>query len=75
MRRHGAGVRATARAEAQVREQAVLAEANADAQSTLAAARVRLEATLTAERTKLGAEAADVARAAARRILGTEVSR
>jgi F-type H+-transporting ATPase subunit b len=74
VRRHGAAVRATARAEAQVREQALLAEANADAQRTLATARVRLEATLTAERTKLQAEAADVARAAARKILGRELT-
>jgi F-type H+-transporting ATPase subunit b len=73
-RRHGAGERAAARAEAQVREQTLLAEANADAQRTLAAARVRLEAMVETERGKLGAEAGEVALAAARKILGREVT-
>jgi F-type H+-transporting ATPase subunit b len=72
-RRHGARERAVARAEAQAREQALLAEANVEAQRTLAAARVRLDATLATERAKLGAEAGEVARAAAARILGREV--
>ena len=40
----------------------------------LAAARVRLEATLAVERTKLGAEAGDIARAAASKILGRGVT-
>jgi F-type H+-transporting ATPase subunit b len=73
-RRHSAGERAVARAEAQAREQVLLAAANADAQQTLAAARVRLDATLANERAKLHAEAGDVARAAARKILGREVT-
>ena len=66
----GSGERATARAEAQTREQAVLAAANAEAQKTLAAARVRLEATLQTERAKLDAQTRDVAKTAAQRILG-----
>jgi F-type H+-transporting ATPase subunit b len=74
VRRQGAGERAVARAEAQAREQTLVAEANADAQRTLAAARVRLEATLAVERGKLVAEAGDVARVAARKILGREVT-
>jgi F-type H+-transporting ATPase subunit b len=74
VRREGAGERAAARAEAQVREQTLLAAANADAQRTLAAARVRLEATVAGERGKLVAEAGEVARAAARKILGREVT-
>jgi F-type H+-transporting ATPase subunit b len=74
VRRHGAGERAAARAEAQAREQVLVVEANADAQRTLAAARVRLEATLATERTKLDAQAGDVARSAARKILGREVT-
>lgn len=73
-RRQGAGERAAARAEAQVREQTLLAEANADAQRTLAAARVRLEAMVATERGKLGVQAGEVARAAARKILGREVT-
>jgi F-type H+-transporting ATPase subunit b len=73
-RRRGAGERAVARAEAQAREQTLLAEANADAQRTVAAARVRLDATLARERTKLGAEADEIARTAARKILGREVA-
>jgi F0F1-type ATP synthase membrane subunit b/b' len=71
-RRQGSGERATARAEAQVREQAVLAEANAEAQKTLAAARVRLEASLATERAKLEVATREVAATAARRILGRE---
>jgi F0F1-type ATP synthase membrane subunit b/b' len=71
-RRQGSGERATARAEAQVREQAVLAEANAAAQKTLAAARARLDATLVTERAKLEVETRQVAATAARRILGRE---
>jgi F-type H+-transporting ATPase subunit b len=74
VRRQGSGERATARAEAQTREQAVLAAANAEAQKTLAAARVRLEATLQTERAKLDAQTRDVAKTAAQRILGREVS-
>ena len=74
VRRQGSGERATARAEAQTREQAVLAAANAEAQKTLAAARVRLEATLQTERAKLDAQTRDVAKTAAQRILGREIS-
>jgi F-type H+-transporting ATPase subunit b len=73
-RRQGSGERAAARAEAQTREQAVLAAANTEAQKTLAAARVRLEATLQTERAKLGAQTQDVAKTAAQRILGREIS-
>jgi len=71
-RRQGSGERAKARAEAQVREQAVLAAANAEAQKTLAAARVRLEASLATERAKLEVATREVAATAARRILGRE---
>ena len=74
VRRQGSGERATARAEAQTREQAVLAAANAEAQKTLAAARVRLEATLQTERAKLDAQTREVAKTAAQRILGREIS-
>ncbi len=73
-RKLGAGERATARAEAQAREQVVLAEANTEAQKTLAAARERLNATLTTERAKLEAQTREVAQTAARRILGREAS-
>lgn len=73
-RRAGAGQRTVARAEAHAREQTVLAEANAAANRTLADARVRLEGTLAGERAKLNAQAADVAMAAARKILGREVA-
>jgi F-type H+-transporting ATPase subunit b len=73
-RRVGAGERAVARAEAQAREQTLLAEANAAAQKTLADARTQLAATVAAERGRLQAQAATVAREAARKILGREVS-
>jgi F-type H+-transporting ATPase subunit b len=74
VRRVGAGERAVARAEAQAREQTLLAEATAEAQRTLAAARERLEASLVIERGKLVAQAGEVARVAARKILGREVA-
>jgi F-type H+-transporting ATPase subunit b len=73
-RRAGAGQRNVARAEAHAREQTLLAEANAAANRTLADARVRLDGTLAGERAKLNAQAADVAMAAARKILGREVA-
>jgi F-type H+-transporting ATPase subunit b len=73
-RRVGAGERAVARAEAQAREQTLLAEANAAAQKTLADARTQLAATVAAERGRLQTQAAAVAREAARKILGREVS-
>ena len=73
-RRMGTAERATARAEAQAREQVILAQANASAQKTLAEARARLDASLEAERLKLQAQTRDVGRAAAQRILGREVS-
>ena len=73
-RRAGAGERNVARAEAHTREQTLLAEANAAANRTLADARVRLDGTLAGERAKLHAQAADVAMAAARKILGREVA-
>ena len=73
-RRAGAGERNVARAEAHAREQTLLAEANAAANRTLADARKRLEGTLAGERAKLNAQAADVAMAAARKILGREVA-
>ena len=73
-RRAGAGERTVARAEAQTREQTLLAEANAAANRTLADARKRLEGTLAGERAKLNAQAGDVAMAAARKILGREVA-
>jgi F-type H+-transporting ATPase subunit b len=72
-RRMGTAERATARGEAQAREQAILAQANADAQKTLADARARLDASLQAERVKLQAQTREVAKAAAQRILGREV--
>lgn len=73
-RRAGAGERTVARAEAHTREQTLLAEANAAANRTLADARKRLEEVLAGERAKLNAQAADVAMAAARKILGREVA-
>lgn len=72
-RRVGAGERAVARAEAQAREQTLLAEANAAAQRKLADARARLAATVEAERKKLEADSSAVATSAARKILGREV--
>jgi F0F1-type ATP synthase membrane subunit b/b' len=72
-RRVGSGQRAVARAEAQAREQTLLAEATAAAQRTLNEARQRLEATVAAERDKLVAQATTVAEAAAKKILGREV--
>jgi F-type H+-transporting ATPase subunit b len=74
VRRHGTAVRAAARAEAQVGDLALLAEANADAQRTLAAAKARLDATLATTRGELAKQAGAVARAAASKILGREVS-
>ena len=73
-RKLGAGERASARAEAQAREQVILADANAEAQKTLAAARDRLNATLATERSKLDSQTREVAQTAARRILGREAS-
>jgi F-type H+-transporting ATPase subunit b len=73
-RRVGAGERAVARAEAHAREQTLLAEATAAAQRKLADARARLTAAIDAERKKLEADSSDVAVAAARKILGREVS-
>jgi F-type H+-transporting ATPase subunit b len=73
-RRVGVGERAVARAEAQAREQTLLAEANAAAQKTLADARAKLATTVATERGRLQAQAAAVAREAARKILGREVS-
>ena len=73
-RRVGAGERAVARGEAHAREQTLLAEANAATQRKLADARARLSATVEAERKKLTAESSEVAVAAARKILGREVS-
>jgi F-type H+-transporting ATPase subunit b len=72
-RRVGAGERAVARGEAHAREQTLLAEANAAAQRKLAEARTRLNAVVDAERKKLQAGSAEVAREAARKILGREV--
>ena len=73
-RRAGAGERVVARSEAHAREQTLLAEANAAANRTLADARARLEASIAGERAKLSAQAAEVAMAAARKILGREVA-
>ena len=72
-RRVGAGERAVARAEAQAREQTLLAEATAASQRKLADARARLTATIEAERKKLEADSSAVATSAARKILGREV--
>lgn len=74
-RRIGTGVRATARTEAQAREQTVLAEATAAAQKTLAEARARLNGVLDGERAKLTARAAEIGREAASKILRREVAR
>ncbi|HVR64017.1 MAG TPA: ATP synthase F0 subunit B [Polyangia bacterium] len=74
-RRIGTGVRVTARAEAQAREQTVLAEATAAAQRTLAEARARLNVVLDAERAKLAARASEIGREAASKILRREVAR
>ena len=73
-RRIGSGVRATARAEAQAREQTLLAEATAAAQRTLGEARARLEGVLNGERAKLAGRAAEIGREAAAKILRREVS-
>jgi F-type H+-transporting ATPase subunit b len=72
-RRVGAGERAVARAEAQAREQTLLAEATAAAQRKLAEARGRLTAAIETERKKLEADSSDVAMTVARKILGREV--
>ncbi|MES1157625.1 MAG: hypothetical protein ABUL67_00870 [Haliangium ochraceum] len=72
-RRMGSGDRTIARAEAQAREQTLVAGAQADAQRVLTEARRKVDATLVAERARLEAGAHDVARLAARRILGREV--
>jgi F-type H+-transporting ATPase subunit b len=73
-RRIGSGDRATARAEARVREQELLAAAQADAQRALGAARTKLDAVVATERTRIEAGARDIALQAARRILGREVA-
>jgi F-type H+-transporting ATPase subunit b len=73
-RRVGAGERAVARAEAHAREQTLLAEANAAAQRKLADARARLNGVVEAERKKLTAESSQTATAAAKKILGREVT-
>lgn len=72
-RRLGAGQRTVARAEAQAREQTLLAEANAHAQRTIREAQARLAETIGVEREKLRADATEVAKAAAKKILGREV--
>lgn len=72
-RRVGSGERAVARAEAHAREQTLVAQAQAEAQRALAAARIRLDATVATERARLEAGAREIAREAARRILGREV--
>ena len=73
-RRVGAGQRAVARAEAQAREQTLLAEANAHAQRTIREAQERLSKTVGLEREKLRADAKEVAKSAAKKILGREVA-
>jgi len=72
-RRVGSGDRAVARAEAQAREQTLLAEANAEAQRTLGDARKKLDTMVTTQRARLDADARGIAVQAARRILGREV--
>jgi F-type H+-transporting ATPase subunit b len=72
-RRIASGERAQVRAEAHAREQTLIAEAQADAQRTLAGARAKLDTTLAAERAKLKVQAREIARQAARKILGREV--
>ena len=73
-RRVGAGERAVARAEAHAREQTLLAEANAAAQKQ-AGRRARAAERRGRRRAQeaAGADAAQVAAAAARKILGREV--
>jgi F-type H+-transporting ATPase subunit b len=73
-RRVGSGDRVAARAEAQSREQTLLAEAHAEAQRALSAARTRLDAVVTTERARITASARELGAQAARRILGREVS-
>jgi F-type H+-transporting ATPase subunit b len=73
-RRLGSGERAAARAEAHAREQTLLGEAQAAAQKLVAEARGKLEAVLSAERSKLLLKAGEIAREAARKILGREVT-
>lgn len=73
-RRVGSGERARARAEAQAHEQKLVADAQAAAQRTLKAAGGRLDAMVAAERVRLQAGATDIAREAATRILGRQVT-
>lgn len=73
-RRIGSGDRVTARAEAQTREQALLAEAHGEAQRALVGARARLDGVVAAERAKIEAGARQLGAEAARRILGREVT-
>ena len=73
-RRIGSGERASARAEAQTREQPLLGEAHAEAQRQLAAARTRLDVVVTTERARIQAGARELGAQAARRILGREVT-
>ncbi|MES1157611.1 MAG: hypothetical protein ABUL67_00800 [Haliangium ochraceum] len=73
-RKMGSGERGVARAEAQAREQTLIAEAQGEAQRALAAARTRLDAMVKAQRAILDVGARDTAAQAARRILGREVA-
>jgi F-type H+-transporting ATPase subunit b len=73
-RRLGSGERSVARAEAQAHEQKLMAGAQAEAQRLVSAARTRLDATVATERARLEAGAREIARQAARRILGREVT-
>jgi len=73
-RRVGSGDRVAARAEAQSREQTLLAEAHAAAQKALGAASTRLDTVVATERARITASARELGAQAARRILGREVS-
>jgi F-type H+-transporting ATPase subunit b len=64
-RRLGSAQRASARSEAHLREQKIVADAQAAAQQALAQARTRLEAAFAAERDKLHTRAS---------VLGTEIT-
>ncbi len=73
-RRVGVGERASARAAALAHEHELLAQAQATAQRAQAEARAQVAAALAAERSTLQQKANEIGRAAAKKILGREVS-
>jgi F-type H+-transporting ATPase subunit b len=73
-RRAGSSERARVRAEAQRREQEILAAAQATAQKSLAEARARVEAAYNAEKATLAGRAEALGREAAEKVLGRRVA-